>query len=462
MYAEYASLLVRTITIFVLIRGKEVQVFVVQEIIINNIAFEFGYVNMVRFDITLAKTRKKVRKSLTALAASALFMAAIAQLFSWLYNKDKDDDETAAQQVLVDFAGNLLGGLPLVRDIYSRIVEGYSVDNYAYSALNDLLDSAVNLFDTVGSLVSGDESNSKLTARTKNLLYALGQLTGIPTRNIYNVFYGLTKRISPTTAYQIDEAFYAKNYVADLNKAIESDDTDMIAMLTDMIFGERMGDTTMSDAVRDKFMDLYSKGYSVLPRSIGDTISYGGVEIPITDEEYTRFRAIYAQSMKDIEKMMNRGSFNVLSEEMQAKAIKQVYDAYYYNALSDLVGVDERTTIGELSKWIDMSKLSVAFVGLSEVESDKNSKGETIAGSLKKNTIKYLLEQDLSDGERLLILCYRGYAIQDGDYNGYSAKRAKRILLQYILGLRCSQSEKANIASKCGFTVKNGKRVGNY
>ncbi len=406
--------------------------------------------------------RRNVRKSLTALATSALFMAAIAQLFNWLYNKDRDDDETAAQQVLVDFAGNLLGGLPLVRDIYSRIMEGYSVDNYAYSALNDLLDSTVNLFDTVGSLVSVEESKSKLTARTKNLLYALGQLTGIPTRNIYNVFYGFTKRISPTTAYRIDEAFYAKNYVTDLNKAIESDDTDMIAMLTSMIFGERMGNTTMSDAVRDKFVDLYSKGYSVLPRSIGDTISYGGVEIPLTDDEYARFRAIYAQSMKDIEKMMNGGAFKVLSEEMQAKAIKQVYDAYYYDALSDLVGVDERTTIGELSKWIDMSKLSVAFVGLSDIESEKNSKGETIAGSKKKNTVKYLLKQNLSDGERLLILCYRGYIIQDGDYRGYTAKRAKRILLQYILKLNGTQAEKAALAEKCGFTVRNGRIIRDF
>lgn len=406
--------------------------------------------------------RKKVFKSVTSLATSALFMAAIAQLFSWLYNKDRDDDETVGQQVFVDFIGNLFGGLPLIRDVYTRIAEGYELDNYAYSALNDLLDSAVNLFDTVGGIVSGEESDAKVASRIKNLAYSIGQIFGIPTRNIYNVFYGLTKRISPTTAYQIDEAFYAKNYVTDLNKAIESDDTDMIAMLTSMIFGERMGNTTMSDAVRDKFVDLYSKGYSVLPRSIGDTISYGGVEIPLTDDEYARFRAIYAQSMKDIEKMMNGGAFKVLSEEMQAKAIKQVYDAYYYDALSDLVGVDERTTIGELSKWIDMSKLSVAFVGLSDIESEKNSKGETIAGSKKKNTVKYLLKQNLSDGERLLILCYRGYTIQDGDYRGYTAKRAKRILLQYILKLNGTQAEKAVLAEKCGFTVRNGRIIRDF
>ena len=406
--------------------------------------------------------RKKVFKSITALAASALFMAAVAQFFNWLYNKDRDDDETAAEQVLVGFTGNLLGGLPLIRDFYSRLVEGYSIDNYAYSALNDMLDSAVNLFDSVAGAVTGEESNTKMAACIKNLIYSIGQLTGIPTRNLYNVFYGLTKRISPTAAYKIDEAFYAKNYVTDLNKAIEDDDTDMTAMLMSLIFNERMGNTNMSDSVRNKFVDLYSKGYSVLPRSIGDTITYGGVDIALTEQEYNRFRSIYAQAMKDLESMINGRAFAALSDEDQAQAIKQVYDAYYYDALSDLVGVDERTTLGELSDCIDMSKLSVAYVGLSDIESDKTANGDTISGSKKKNTIEYLLNQNLTDGERLLILAYRGYTMQDGDYKGYTAERAKRALLQYILKLNITQAQKAAIAEKCGFTVRNGRIIRDF
>lgn len=134
--------------------------------------------------------RKKVFKSITALVTSALFMAAVAQLFNWLYNKDRDDDETAAEQVLVDFTGNLLGGLPLIRDFYSRLVEGYSIDNYAYSALNDMLDSAVNLFDSVAGAVTGEESNTKMAARIKNLIYSIGQLTGIRRAIFITCFMG--------------------------------------------------------------------------------------------------------------------------------------------------------------------------------------------------------------------------------------------------------------------------------
>ena len=406
--------------------------------------------------------QKKVARSLGALATSAIFMAALAQLFKWLYNKDDDDEKSAAQQVLLDFAGNLLGGLPLFRDVYTRFVDGYEVSNYAYSALNDLLDSASNLFSAIEGLITGEESNTRFAARIKNLAYSLGQLSGIPTRNIYNVLYGLLKRVSPTTAYQIDEAFYAKNYVTDLNEAIEKDDTAMISMLMSLVMNERVGDVKMSAAVQNKFIELYKNGYSVLPRSIGDTISYGGVDIPLTDEEYSSFMATYAQSMKDIEKMVNNRAFKALSEELQAKAVKQVYDAYYYDALSALVGVDERTAVGVLSKWIGMEKLSVAFAGLSEITSDKDEEGETISGSKKKNTIDYLLKQNLLDGERLLILYYRGYTVQDGDYKGYTASRARRVLLQYIMGLRGTQEEKAAFAEKCGFTVRNGRIIRDF
>ena len=70
------------------------------------------------------------------------------------------------------------------------------------------------------------------------------------------------------------------------------------------------------------------------------------------------------------------------------------------------------------------------------------------------------MKQNLSDGERLLILCYKGYSIQNGDYKGYTAKRAKHILLKYILSLKnTSQAEKAAIAEQCGFEVKNGRIV---
>lgn len=401
----------------------------------------------------------KVRKSVTALVLTALFMAGIAQLFRWLYNKDQDEDETVAETIIVDFVGNLFGGLPLIKDVYARLVEGYDVDNYAYSAVNDLLDSASGLFEAVKKIVSDEATSQDIASSVKSLTYSVGQMFGIPTRNLYNVFYGLTKRISPTTAYQIDNVFYKKNYTNDLNKAIENEDDEMAAMLLSLVLNERVGDE-MSDSVRETLSRLYKDGYSVLPRTINGSIIYNNETIELNDAELSRFKSVYTQANKYVETMVNSKGFKSLSAEQQAKAIKQLYDAYYYKAISDLLKTDANTTIGKLSKWISVDKLSVAFAALSGIESDKDDDGKTISGSRKKKIVEGLMKQNLSDGERLLILCYKGYSIQNGDYKGYTAKRAKHILLKYILSLKnTSQAEKAAIAEQCGFEVKNGRIV---
>lgn len=399
---------------------------------------------------------RKVRKSVTSLVTSALFMAAVAQLFSWLYNKDKKDDESTAQTVLVDFLGNLIGGLPVIKDIYARIAQGYDFSNYAYSSINDLLDSSINLVEAAKNLVSGDASQQDIAKSVKNLSYSLGQMFGVPTRNIYNVAYGLTKRISPVSAYKIDNQFYKKNYVSDLNKALENDDAEMVSYIMSLIYNQRIGDM-VNEETRQKLSGLYAKGYSILPRSIGDSIRYDGNEIEMNDTQKKRFMSIYSQANRYIEKLLASSGYGKLSEEKQAKAIKSVYDAFYYQAISDLVGQDANNTLGELSRYIAIEKLAVVFSGLSEIVSDVDSKGNTVSGSRKKNTVAYLLKQNLSDGERLLIMCYRGYSIQDGDYKGYTEQRAKIILLKYILNLKVTQAEKAKIAAECGFTVKNGK-----
>lgn len=399
---------------------------------------------------------RKVRKSVASLVTSALFMAAIAQLFSWLYNKDKKDDESTAQTVLIDFLGNLIGGLPVIKDIYARIAQGYDFSNYAYSSINDLLDSSINLVEAAKNLVSGDASQQDIAKGVKNLSYSLGQMFGVPTRNIYNIAYGLTKRVSPVSAYKIDNRFYKKNYVSDLNKALENDDAEMVSYIMSLIYNQRIGDM-VNEETRQKLSDLYAKGYSILPRSIGDSIRYDGNEIEMNDAQKRRFMSIYSQANRYIEKLLASSGYGKLSEEKQAKAIKSIYDAFYYQAISDLVGQDANNTLGELSRYITIEKLAVVFSGLSEIASDVDSKGNTISGSRKKKTIKYLLKQSLSDGERLLIMCYRGYSIQDGDYKGYTEQRAKIILLKYILSLKATQAEKAKIAAECGFSVKNGK-----
>ena len=401
---------------------------------------------------------KKCFKSVIALVTSAAFMAGVAKLFRWLYDKE-DDKENSAETVIVDFVGNLFGGLPLIRDVYSRLIEGYSLDNYAYSALNDLLDSAASLISVAEKLMSGNASQQDIAKSIKQLSYAAGQILGIPTRNIYNIAYGLTKRVSPTSAYKIDNVFYKKNYLNDLKKAIEDDDIEMISMLLNLVLDERTGGD-YSENTLSTLRKLYSSGYSVLPKSVGDSISYNGEEIPLSESQKTQFKKTYSQANAYVDKMILTSNYKMLSEENKAKAIKQVFDAYYAKAVAETLGVENNNNLLTLSKYISIDTLSPVFVGLSLIESDKDSSGKTITGSKKKKVIKYLLTQNLSDEQRLFILAYKGYSIQDKEFRGYSEKIAKNKLLKFILGLKtATQAEKAKLAQICGFEVKNGKII---
>lgn len=412
--------------------------------------------NALRKQIKTAQ--RKLRKSAMAMALTAAFMVGVAQLFNWLYNKDNDDKENKAQALVVDFVGNLFGGLPLIRDIYTKFTEGYDIDSYSYSALNDLLNSAVDIFDLVENLVSGNSSSQEIASSIKKLSYAIGQAFGFPVRNIYNVLYGLTKRISPATAYKIDNTFYNKSYISDLNTAIENDDAEMITTIMSILLNERIGGE-ISDQAIERLNHLYSLGYSVLPRTVGTSLTYNGESFAITSAQRESFKKIYSQANKYIESMITDRSFGKLTEEQQAKAIKQVYDAYYSKALSDTLNVDAETNLYKYSQYIPINKLSIALTGISGIESDKTLQGTTISGSKKKKVITYLLGQNLTDKQRLLILLLQGYTIQDREYKNYTEEQVKNKLLKYILAMKITQSEKEDLLSKIGYEVKNGRVI---
>lgn len=409
-----------------------------------------------RLTTQLKAAQRKMRKSITALLTSAAFMAGIAKLFRWLYNKE---DENETETVMVDFVGNLFGGLPLVKDVYARIAEGYELDNYAYSAINDLLDSASNMFKAAQDIISGTTSEQDIARNIKSLTYSVGQIFGIPTRNLYNVAYGLTKRVSPSSAYKIDNVFYNKNYVSDLKEAIANDDEQMIATIMSLLLNERIGDD-VSDKVRNKLHELYAGGYSVLPKSVGDSITYNGETITLTNAKQESIKNIYSKANNVVERVIANTGFALLSDKAQAKAIKQVYDAYYTKAINEVLGLEDDNTLLQQAKYLDMAKLSVINAGISEITSDKDKGGKTITGSKKANIIKFLNKQAISLEEKLLVLALQGYTVQDGDIRGLSAAKAKIKLLKYIINLKgLTSAEKAELAQKCGFEVKNGKIV---
>lgn len=361
-------------------------------------------------DKKIKAANTKVRKSVTALAVSAAFMALVAQLFRWLYNKD--DEEDVAKTIAIDAAGNLLGGLPIFKDIYARLVEGYDLDNYAYSTLNNLLDSAQNIFDVASDIATGNTDD--IAKNIRNIIYAVGQLFGIPVRNIYNVGYGLINRFSPSTAYKIDDMFYNKNYRSDLNKAIEEDDDEMIATIVGVMLDENIGAIT-SSAARKELDKLTKAGYDVIPRAVSETITYDGEEMALTGRQVSQFKEVYSTAHEAVASLVSLSQYHSATEDVQAKAINFIYDVYYNLALEELLGVDLENKNILFAEAIDIEKLALIIATARAMTADTDNNGNAISGTRKAKIQSYINSLRLTAAQKYMIMGYLGYSNTMGE-----------------------------------------------
>ena len=407
----------------------------------------------------LKAANRKARKAVGALCLTAVFMASIAQLFRWLYDKEQDEDESVAETMLVDAVGNLFGGLPVFKDAYAKIFEGYDVDNYAYSAVNDLLDSALNLFNISGSILTGEGSTAERNRAVRNLAYSVGQMFGIPVRNVYNVFFGLTKRFNPEAAYVIDNAFYEKNYQNELYKAIEEDDAEMTSFIMSLLLGERMNEN-VDEAVFNELLILSKNGQKVIPRSVPSKITIDEVEYPLSAAEQAAIKDIYATSEKSLKALFAKSKYNTLSDEQKAAAIDFIYDTYYDKALEGALGIDRGNNSLIIADVVGVDNLALLYVTTKGLTSDIDRRGNVISGSKRKKVVEAINSLGVSTEKKLLLICAKGYSLQDNDIRGLSAEKAKKYLLRYILSLKGkTKEEKAAIAELCGFEVVNGRII---
>ena len=376
--------------------------------------------------------RRKTVKAVGALVSTSVFMALIAQAFKTLYNKD-DEDENIAENMAVDMLGNMLGGLPLIKDVYARLMEGYEVSNYAYSTINNLLDSANNIFQAASDWISGDVDSKQTARNIKNMIYAAGQLLGIPVRNIYNVFYGLISRFSASSAYKLDDLFYNQSYSSDLRKAIEEDDDEMASTIIGLMLNENIGDVT-NENVRTELDRLVKSGHDVIPRSAPNSITYEGEEITLTAAQKRDFKQVYSEANNELASLVRLSAYRSASDDVKAKAVDIVYEMYYDLAVEDLIGEDLETKTVLFSKAFDIGKLALIVAQARLLTADKDDSGRAINGTKKAKIQSYINSLNLSAAEKYMIMGYLGYS------NTYGEAQVQRYL-RGIRGLTSTQRQ---------------------
>lgn len=399
---------------------------------------------------------KQLAKSVGAIVSSSVYMAILAQAFRWIYGKD-DDKEKIPENIVLDSFGNMLGGLPIISDAYDYIVNGFEFGDSNYDMLNDLAEATKKGFRVIGDAVSGEADSKEALTAVKSIVFSASKFLGLPAQNLWNLSYGAIKRTMPRAAYLIDDAFKSQSYRKDLSAAIEAGDEEMAETVLNVWAKNKLGKFEKEETA-EAIKELLKNGYSVLPKTIGDSISVNGTEYELSANDKKLFSSVYGGYTDELDSMIGSQAFSLLNKQAQAKAINTVYDSYYNRSVKSVLGLDSNSTVSLAEKFLGLSDYAIANAAISSMTAETDKQGKAISGTKKKKVIAYLLRQNMTDEERLLILVLSGYSIQDGDFKNMTASAAKKKLLKYILNRSgATANEKIALCNKIGFEVKNGK-----
>lgn len=409
----------------------------------------FGEVSVIRREakingtavdsVRLKAAEKRLGRAAASLAAVAIYTTILSQLFRKLLKKE--DEEEPWSGFMADTMGAMLGGLPLISDAYEYFFgSGYGLEDMSIAAINDLLDGIKSLFGTAGAFVTGDLDERDLHKDLRQMLFALGQVTGLPTRNLYNYARAAVHWVSPETGYRMDDSMSVQPYRSDIAKAIEAEDEGRLETVIGVMLDENVGEVT-SSAVRQELKRLVTNGMDVLPRGVGDTVTVDGEAVKLTAKQQKAFKSVYAEANKSVERMVGLAYYANASDEAKAKAIKRVYGIYYNRAIEDLLGVELENKNTLLSHAIDPEVLAVVLAICGEITADKDAGGKAIAGSKRRKIEDFVESLKLKAAQKYIIMGALGYKNKLGE--------AK--VKAYVNGLGLSKNEREALMGYSGY-----------
>lgn len=398
-----------------------------------------GNIDSLQKELTTA--RKEARQAFASVAASMTFYVLMGMLINYgLFAKEPEDDETLVEVFLKNLGGSVTGMIPLVRELYSFFVEGYELDNFAYDTFNGLTSAVKNMFDLFARAGSGERvTNQEWMLAMRKFIYAAGQVTGLPTRNIYNQMYGLIKRFSPSAAYEINSMFYGAS-TSDLTKAIEKGDEKLAATVTQQLLADKGIDA--HESVAEVFADLFAAGYS-LPKGIPESVIADGEEATLNARQQGIVLDAYSDAALKAEGLISSEDFSELNDEEKASALKLLFNYYYYEGVNEATGAyaDNRTLL--LGKAIDVSQIAAVYGKLSELKADTDKTGNVIAGTKKAKVQRLVNGMKLTAAQKYILMGFLGYR----NTNGESAVRA------YVRSLGLTEEMQAALLEMCGYDV---------
>jgi hypothetical protein len=318
--------------------------------------------------------------------------------------RDEDEDESTLDEQMTEFlTGSLenctVNMIPLVKDVYNKVIKGYDINNMSLDVINDVLDATTNM----DQLLNGSPSDA--SKASYKLSKAFGTLMGIPVKNVSEWSTALISTFNPEWAINSQNVLYSistSDTKKDLALSYKQNRTarvlgNMTTILSDAYLSTPNTQSSLEIA------RLYSKGYTqVFPSTSIDSISYDSQIYKLNKSQQQQFAKVYNEATPEIEDFISNKKFNSLSDDEKAYYIKKIYSLYYGIAKSSLIPSYSLSPSEEALYHIDASSLMYILASIDKIKASPSL-------SKKQQVLNHINRQPISKKAKEAILAIYNY-----------------------------------------------------
>lgn len=364
----------------------------------------------------ISAERKTLAKTTSGFMVGTVLMTLLSVMVKNLKG-DYDDDEKEdiiKSMLLDDFAGQIVGLIPFAKSLYNKFVNGYDLEMIGFNEINNFLDM---IQTDIPNAISTSATNQERRKSIWKICQSIASLMGIPVKNLYNdmlMACGLVDTVSGGSVQsrlKLKNAFGYATPTA-LNNLItmyaKKGKDEQLAEAIKIKVSQGTGDN-VSQVVADELSSLYKKGaLSRLPSSLANSISINGEEYTINKNERSQMESIYKIANDEVEDLIRSNIYKALNDNAKAKAIMKLYEAYYTDSKSQVLGATA-SKLSFLTEYTDIGDICSIVAHCSDTNDDGKAK------YTKQQKVAYINSQRITSGKKYLALYLCGYTLSESN-----------------------------------------------